>query len=637
MKNKNYLVVGIVILALAGVIWWFSTSQQLFLLIEPPPVIDLQEGDGDTSETGICLPLKTIYPNQDNPYLIPDYNPGSILLRATVGGLTFDRIIEGTVFPSTRGGVELLEPFTYLSGEQHHKVTGDFCIPLSSFPEDAVVGGKVDYATSINVPAPCYCEFENRTTPGVDQDIIILWMDETDSGLCPSINDNQIIVGGIPGVSGGNRINAQCSETTANNVVTELAITLGCNTFEMPFGQCVNQVTIPISYTSEELINVSSWAGRYIIYYLEGISSPEVIVGNGYNVQVLESYTDPDYYGHTAGFVKLHISRPAQTDPSSHWACYPQVELTKGNPGPEMTCWRWNYASDGSFSGTYPMTEADLVKLGLCGNGVCDPIEEGTWLCLEDCGEPPQTCGDEHCTGTETYWTCQHDCSLPCNNNGICDTYESPHGCWNDCSICGDLLCSHQEDCETCLEDCGTCPLTSYCGDGICSPDETEADCAMDCTSPPIPFCGDDVCSGIDTCINCEADCGVCTGQPTWCGDGTCDNYDERCNTCPEDCGVCKYCGDDNCDWGETCETCSGDCGACETCTEDVDCMGLLAIDLSTGTKWTCVGGICILTPEEPPEPPIVPIVGEDTFWLIVAIAGIIVLIFLFGRRLRKS
>ncbi len=48
-----------------------------------------------------------------------------------------------------------------------------------------------------------------------------------------------------------------------------------------------------------------------------------------------------------------------------------------------------------------------------------------------------------------------------------------------------------------------------------------------------------------------------------YCGDWTCNIY-EDCSSCPDDCGYCyDYCGDGICQSSESCSDCSSDCGSC--------------------------------------------------------------------------
>lgn len=48
-----------------------------------------------------------------------------------------------------------------------------------------------------------------------------------------------------------------------------------------------------------------------------------------------------------------------------------------------------------------------------------------------------------------------------------------------------------------------------------------------------------------------------------YCGDWTCNMY-EDCYSCPDDCGYCyDYCGDGICQSSESCSDCSYDCGSC--------------------------------------------------------------------------
>ncbi len=116
---------------------------------------------------------------------------------------------------------------------------------------------------------------------------------------------------------------------------------------------------------------------------------------------------------------------------------------------------------------------SDTVCPGTCGDGVCDPGEEGS--CPEDC----PVCGD-----------------------GVCSPAENGQNCPDDCgSTCGDGVCTPDEGCESCPADCGTCGPS--CGDGDCDPAFGEActTCPSDCE------CGDQTCSQVMGCLqNCAND-----------------------------------------------------------------------------------------------------------------------------------
>jgi hypothetical protein len=115
----------------------------------------------------------------------------------------------------------------------------------------------------------------------------------------------------------------------------------------------------------------------------------------------------------------------------------------------------------------------------ICGDGICEDVEEG--ICEADCGDAPPApfCGDNSCNGNETKVSCPSDCG--------------------------------------------------YCGNGVCDNGETCDTCPADCPEPPsAPFCGDDVCNGSETPSTCSDDCGTCDN-------GTCDNGEDHL-LCPDDC-----------------------------------------------------------------------------------------------------
>ncbi|MBI1972545.1 hypothetical protein HYS50_00910 [Candidatus Woesearchaeota archaeon] len=101
-------------------------------------------------------------------------------------------------------------------------------------------------------------------------------------------------------------------------------------------------------------------------------------------------------------------------------------------------------------------------------------------------------CGDDICSGDETFQTCPEDCETStslCNENNICEADEG-------------------EDSDTCSADC-------YCGDQICDEYERATNaCTTDCGSrQQAELCGNDVVEGTEECDG--ADDSACPGLCT--------------------------------------------------------------------------------------------------------------------------
>jgi hypothetical protein len=117
-----------------------------------------------------------------------------------------------------------------------------------------------------------------------------------------------------------------------------------------------------------------------------------------------------------------------------------------------------------SASMTSSTADADMLKVYICGDGICtSAYEENCSTCSQDCGACAPVCGDGTCNGAETCLNCSQDC-------GAC------------APVCGDGTCNGAETCLNCSQDCGACA----------------------------PICGDGTCNGAETCLNCSQDCGVC-------------------------------------------------------------------------------------------------------------------------------
>ena len=261
-----------------------------------------------------------------------------------------------------------------------------------------------------------------------------------------------------------------------------------------------------------------------------------------------------------------------------------------------------------------------------CGDGVCDPGEQG-WC--EDCG--PLTCGDGVCDPGEEGWC--GDC--PVCGDGVCTPDEE--GWCPDCmDLCGNGVCDPGEEgwCPDCMDLCGNgvcdpgeegwCPdCGPFCGDGVCDPDEMGwcADCPVDgcgdgvCTADEVGWCpdcgecGNGICEPGEegVCPDCEAVCGngICEpGEEDWCtdctpgacGDGSCTA--DEVGWCADDCdtGVCgdRFCAPDEADWCADCnpELCGngvcdpGEAGWCTEC-ESTKCGDAIC---DPGEELVCPG-----------------------------------------------
>ena len=112
-----------------------------------------------------------------------------------------------------------------------------------------------------------------------------------------------------------------------------------------------------------------------------------------------------------------------------------------------------------------------------CGNGICEPGEEG---CL-DCPECiPGTC--ERAEFDYDIQECVIEQISPCCGNGICESGEE--GC-PDCPECAtDRLC-HVSVYDFAAQACVEKPVVPCCGNGICDRGETCTTCSADCVCSP--------------------------------------------------------------------------------------------------------------------------------------------------------
>lgn len=285
---------------------------------------------------------------------------------------------------------------------------------------------------------------------------------------------------------------------------------------------------------------------------------------------------------------------------------------------------------------------------GLCGDGICNPLNENCKYCSKDCGVCPVDCCQEQAGGGcidpgLAYEVCQTlpDCCLVAWGQQCVAKLKELH----PDSCCGNGWCSEDEQC-VCEVDCGPCPPQYSCGEAL--------DCAISCAGNPVCIdqcgaaipaearerffplvdCVSTLCPTLDmNCVfqaanqQCAPAYYYCLGCNTACGGRECGNNDcgGSCGTCAgnEFCnkfGACEEfaCGDGKCDdfLGESCDTCPGDCGQCppgecidillcaQTCP-DLSCMMQCQ---STGTpqaqaKWqalfNCVLSACSLNASE--------------------------------------
>jgi hypothetical protein len=194
----------------------------------------------------------------------------------------------------------------------------------------------------------------------------------------------------------------------------------------------------------------------------------------------------------------------------------------------------------------------------ICGNGSCEPGENGT-SCPSDCGGTNPVCGNGYCEVGENATSCPQDCgggTNPVCGNGACEQGETATSCPQDCGQgCGGKQCGFDAQGNP----CGSCPDGFFCTwDGVC---ESDTPCEPECAVGQ--QCGDDGCNG--SCGTCPAGL-VCSAANTCISpmgqDITLPDEDVSCQ------GSCvgKVCGDDGC---------GGQCGTCPEgygCTLDGMC-----------------------------------------------------------------
>ncbi len=136
-----------------------------------------------------------------------------------------------------------------------------------------------------------------------------------------------------------------------------------------------------------------------------------------------------------------------------------------------------------------------------CGDGFCLGFGcgENPDTCPDDCGT---ACGNGICDRGESPFSCAEDCKKQVCGNGVCEpTDNGPDECPQDCKgYCGNCECEpgRGEFLFNCPTDCGSC------GDGFCSTTcehlkESPETCPEDCCEPEPEVCGnlmDDDCDG---------------------------------------------------------------------------------------------------------------------------------------------
>ncbi len=217
-------------------------------------------------------------------------------------------------------------------------------------------------------------------------------------------------------------------------------------------------------------------------------------------------------------------------------------------------------------------------KYRLGRNGSCVDSGFTNGICVNT------KCGDAKCEGNEDKCNCPTDCKEVVGCKAANQNADSPGLCCQNLDwLSNKYRLSSNASCVDSGFTNGIC-VTTKCGDTKCEGYEDKCNCPQDCSGSVIPgTCvaegkviypdGSACCSGLTkitgqnvgydgvTCVDVySSGMGFCSK----CGDGKCENPENKCN-CPIDCA----CGNGRCDGNENYQTCPQDC---EKPTEEKYC-----------------------------------------------------------------